>query len=69
MDEDEIAFREKQKAGALFGYSRPHASLTLTSRCKGKQRDGREGQRQRAAERRAAGYQEIWKEVGIVSDC
>ena len=43
MDEDEIAFREKQKAGALSGYSRPHAGLTLTSRCKGKQRDGREG--------------------------
>ena len=45
-----------------------HPTLTSTSRCKGKQGDGREGQRQRADERRAAGYQEIWKEIGIASD-
>ena len=43
MDEDEIAFREKQKAGACFDLLQKHPSLTLAPRCKGEQRDGREG--------------------------
>lgn len=75
LDEDDIAYREKLKAGTHFcplykSYLQEEQVVTLDSktnpsfrRRKGKQGNGREGQRKRPTECRAARNQKVWEEV------
>lgn len=65
MDEDEIAFQAKQRAGTslLKSHKAPGPKLTVLRRCQGEQRNGRESERERPNERWAAGYQEVWEEI------
>ena len=63
MDEDEIAFREKQKAGTCFQSPLGYPQLIPASRRKGEQRDGGEGQGKGTTECWTTGHQEVWEEV------
>ena len=65
MDDDDLAFQAKQKAGVLMKRSCAKGQkLIRPSRRKGQQGDGREGKREGSTQRWAARYQKVWEEIG-----
>ncbi len=73
MDEDDLAFKEKQRAGTYCPSPCPggtsycwHKSRRLMCiRCEGQQGNGREGKGQRTAQCRSAGNQEVGEEINF----
>ena len=69
MDDEEIAFKDKQKAGmrVLIRSFRESAYIKAdqSGRCQSQQRDGGEGKGERTAKCWTAGNQEVGQEVGV----
>ena len=75
LDDDDIAFHEKVKAGMVFklcpvatwfaGKRCLHPTTNCCHRCKGQQGNGRESERKGALKCGAARNQKVWKEVMI----
>ena len=70
LDEDEVAFREKQRDGTSHYQAILLAICVVLHyffRCKSPERNGRKGKRQRTHERRTAGNQEVGQEISTAS--
>ena len=72
MDDEEIAFKEKQKAGMralIRNFRHPsYVDADLSGRCQSQQRDGGEGKGERTTQRGTAGDQEVGQEVRVLGE-
>ena len=72
MDDEEIAFKDKQKAGMRVLIRKFmnsfHIEADQSGRCQSQQRDGGEGKRERTAKCWTAGNKEVGQKVGVLSE-